>query len=254
MLYLADVPAACPASRTRRSETVYNLKGALMRKLYGTVTIVLAMWTAMATLSSGAQPAPESDDKALSLDAAMAISKLSEEIFPLADSDRWDTLSDKLAQLNQATDVLDTEAVHDKEGKLLLSKSITDLEEAAAARDALGAMQAANQITLIVADATDRFKLKVPSDVARLAYYSRELRIGAEEKEARQLQLSAKSLQTTWSRLRTEVVKRPGGAEVAKRLDALVQQVQSAQSPDQYAAAVTALLDEVDSLKKLFAK
>ena len=132
-------------------------------------------------------------------------------MFPLADKDDWDPLFTKLDTLNRATDVLDAESLTDRQGKLVLSKCITDLEEAAAARDALGAMQATNQITLIAADLSDQFHPQTPADVARLAYYSRALKIGAEQKDTRQLELTAKSMQETWNHLRPEVVKRPGG-------------------------------------------
>ncbi len=225
-----------------------------MRKLSGIVTVMVGIWMGMPGACLSEQPAADSVDGALTLDAVTEIGDLSQAMFGLADKDDWDPFFDKFNALNQATDVLDAEMLTDREKKLVLSKCITDLEEAAAARDALGAMQATNQITLIAADLSDQFDPQTSSDVARLAYYSRELRIDAEEKDARRLQLTAESLQETWKQLRPKVARRIGGPVAAKRIDALVQQVQAAESPDQYEAVVAPLLDEVKLLKKLFAE
>jgi hypothetical protein len=57
-------------------------------------------------------------------------------------------------------------------------------------------------------------------------------------------------MRQTWDSLRPAITAK--SATETKKFDALVAQVESAKTPADYARAATPLLNEVDSLEKLF--
>jgi hypothetical protein len=224
-----------------------------MCKTCGIATIVLGAWAAAALSSFGAQSQGTSSETAGVPASVTEIGQLGEEIYDLANDDKWTELSDRLDSLNRVFDLFHPETEESREASVQLVRSITDLEESAAATNALGAMQAANQITLIAIDLSEQFHPQTPADVARLGYYGRELEIWSEDKSQAKLEFTAIALQKNWTSVRPGVLTH-GGAAAAERFDALVQKLAAAQSPDEYSRVVAPIRAEIGNLEKLFLK
>jgi hypothetical protein len=112
-------------------------------------------------------------------------------------------------------------------------------------------MRVANQVTLIAANLTEPFALKVPVDVTRLDYYGRELEIWAAADDEAKLRETAAEMRKTWDRLRPTVVDHKAAAE-AKQFDELVARVEAAKSSREYSLAATSVLEGVDNLENVF--
>jgi hypothetical protein len=223
-----------------------------MYKTRGIVATLFGAWM-IAAGAYGDGPQSSSAEATRVRVTVTQMGELGEDIYDFANDNDWTRLYNRLDSLNKIVDSLRPEARENEDARVQLDHRITDLEEAAAARDPLGAMQAGNRITLIAADLSEQFHPQVPADVARLDYYGRELQIDSQEKDLTQLQETTNALLKTWNRLRPDVVKH-GGTAQAQRFDALVQRLKEAKSSDQYSTLVMPILDEVDSLEKLFSK
>lgn len=225
-----------------------------MTKTWAVAAILFGTWT-VGAVSVGA-PSQMPPGQPADVAAAVAeIGELGSAMYGLANDNNWDPLFEKLDALDKIASSLRPEADEGGKAKQRLTECITDLAQSAAARDSLGAMQAANQITLIAADLGGRLgpQPPVPTDVARLDYYGRELQIWSEDKNEAKLRQTADALQAIWNQVRGEVLRR-GGLLQARRFDSLVAEVQAAKSFDQYAALVPSMVDAVDGIEKLFTK
>jgi hypothetical protein len=223
-----------------------------MARTWGIAATLFVVWS-LAAVTCCAGPQPSSMGAATVPASITKIGELGKDIYDLANQNEWTKLFNRLDLLNKATDELDTNVTADEKVKRQLFKSITDLEESAEARGALGAMQAANQIMLIAADLAEPFHPPMPVDVARLHYYGRELQIWSQDKQEAKLEETAEAFRESWTNVRS-VVSDHGGTAEAERLDALVRKLGEAKSSDEYSTIVTPILDEVDNVEKLFAE
>jgi hypothetical protein len=131
-----------------------------------------------------------------------------------------------------------------------LDGNVAALDRAVSSKDRLATMREANQMTLDVANMTTAYKLNVPVEVTRLDYYGRELEVWAQAQDANKLQATAREMRREWDGLRPSIEAR--SAMEAKKIDALVAQVEGSRMPADYARVATPMLDEVDNLEKLF--
>jgi hypothetical protein len=173
-----------------------------------------------------------------------------ENVYDYAKANDWKNADVKLAALRDSvkkarTDVLNKAAEVDR-----IDGDVAAVDRAVTARDRQSSIREANQVTLDVANMTASYKLIVPVDVTRLDYYGRELEVWVLAKDMDKLQANASEMGRTWETLRPSVEAR--SATEAKKFDALVAQAESAKTPADYARVSTPLLNEVDTLEKLF--
>jgi hypothetical protein len=173
-----------------------------------------------------------------------------ENVYDYAKVSDWKNSNVKLVALKDAVKNVRAEASNKGAAVDRLDGNVAALDRAVTARDRQSAMREANQVTLDVADMTAAYKLSVPVGVTKLDYYGRELEIWAQAKDANKLQATAREMRVTWNSLRPSIDAH--GATQAKKFDALVTQVESANTPADYARVATPVLNEVDNLEKLF--
>jgi hypothetical protein len=206
---------------------------------------VLTIITVALTMTVGAVTACRAADDPKGQAAAIAdVGELGENVYDLAKEKDWTKVESKLAELKRQAP-----ALHSKQ----LSKSVVALATAVGAKDVSATMQQANQITWIATELSEPHHPQIPTDIARLDFYGRELEIWAAEKDSDKLKESADALAKTWANVQASV-KEHGGSEQAKKFDGLVKKLKKAKSPKQYAAVATPILDEVDNLEKVFTK
>lgn len=175
-----------------------------------------------------------------------------EGVYDSANVHNWNSAGMELALLKEAVSKVRANLANQRETRERLRAHVATLERAVAAKDRLAAMREANHVTLDVAEMTAAHKPTVPVAVTKLDYDGRELRIWSEANDANQLQATARAIRQEWDALRPMVAARD--AAEANAFDALVAQVERAQTPAESARLATAMLDEVDKLEQVFVR
>ncbi|NVN91728.1 MAG: hypothetical protein HXX11_14160 [Desulfuromonadales bacterium] len=206
------------------------------------------------TISHGNNvPSPPGTHKTCSIrDELEQIAGYAEDIFEFAKAGKWKRASKKLTalekiELNLANIVSSIET----ENLAALTKSTSDLERNISARNRQDAMITANKITAIAALSTKSCKPRVPTNVALLEYYCRELEIWSELKTTDKLPVIVIKMHLTWQSLMPLLIAE-GGSKNVKKFSEIMKHLDAAKTPEEFGYLAISVLDEVDNLEKVF--
>lgn len=177
----------------------------------------------------------------------------SENIYDMAKLNDWGKAMADLSRLKKAVEGLKTDPATTKIDTVEVASTLSKLENAVSRKDRSTAMQSSNRITMIAAKLTASFKPQVPAEVTLLDYYGRELEIWAAANDQTKLNSVAKDIRQTWDKL-LPTIESHGGSVEAKTFGVLVEKIEKAKTPNDFAQLATPILDEVDNLEKVFTK
>jgi hypothetical protein len=178
------------------------------------------------------------------------VGEYSENLYDYAKAKDWKHADATLKSLLQAakkmhTDVVDQAAAADR-----ADQAVATLGRAVAAKDFQATMREANEVTRDTADMTAAYSATAPVAVARLDYYGRELEIWAQAQNLGKLRATTVAMRHEWNTLRPVLTSR--AAAEATKFESLVAQVEATKAPAEYTRLAGLVLDEVDSLEKVF--
>jgi hypothetical protein len=210
------------------------------------------VWLAMVA-RSGPVSAQADDAKARPTTVPPALvlaGESAEDLYDDAKVSDWARADRHLARLKQAAGRAravspDSAGLEDS-----LEHSVTALTRLVAAKRPQAVMRTANQVTLEVADLTERFRPRVPVPVTRLDYYGRELEIWSHAGSLSRLRLAAQGLRREWDRVGDSVARR--SPTEARKFGNLVTRVEHSASLAEYGHLAGVVLDEVDHLEEVF--
>ena len=122
-----------------------------------------------------------------------------------------------------------------------------------AAKDRPAALRDINQMTRLTIEMGAAYPQPIPTPVSLLDYYGRELQVWSIAGDKARLRSTLSALEATWKSVRPQVVARRGGANAARRFDALVSRARAAKTPGAVLPVAAPILDEVDKLENVFA-
>src|SRR5205809_291590 len=96
-----------------------------------------------------------------------------------------------------------------------MNKAISDLRATAQSQDALGARQAANDVSKVIVDVFDLFEHKVPSDIGRLDWQERQVLIDADRGDWNAVAGDLAQLRQTFNRAKPGVLAAGGERQTA---------------------------------------
>ncbi|GFE69127.1 hypothetical protein [Chroococcus sp. FPU101] len=180
------------------------------------------------------------------------VGELGEDLYDMTKANNWTKASTSLTKLETEAKRLARDLQGANQTKLKqLNDNIALLKVALATNNHNVTMQKANQITLIAANLTASYQLKVPIEVTLLDYYGRELEIWSATENTEKLKETANQIKHIWTQVKPSILKQ-GGTKQAQKFDQLVSQVSLSKSPTQYGRLATPILNEVDNLEKVF--
>lgn len=181
-----------------------------------------------------------------------AIGENAEDTYDFAGAKRWNGAAAKLMKIKSLirTDGFWSVPNADKD-ETEITDSINELEKSIESRDRWNAMLMANRVTFLAADMTKSWKQTVPTEIAFLDYYGRQLELWSEVKNTENLKSTTRDIRQTWDAVRGTVSARGGTAE-GKRFETIVKSLESAKTPADYVRLRIRLLDEVDNLERVF--
>jgi hypothetical protein len=206
----------------------------------------------MAVLGSvayGALPAKAVPTEPRSIDtrAVANLGERAEGTYDAAKAQKWAVVLQKVRALRNVEQGLQIPPAAQRQ----IADATAALKEAARSRNTHSAMLQANQLTLIAANLNEASHPQVPTDVARLDYYGRQLEIWSAAPDLAKLQSTTADIRRIWQNLRP-AVEAHGGQRVAMNFARIVNRLESAKTPAEYQTAATAELDEVDKLERIF--
>lgn len=173
--------------------------------------------------------------------------EFAENIYDYAKAKNWTKAEAKLSSLEKSANDLKTANLAAPQ----LNETIGLIDKAVKAKNEIDAMRESNQATLLIADLTAKYNLKVPVEVTKLDYYGREIEIGAMTKDEAKLKQTAQAIRQTWNAVKPKMEAKGASKEAAK-FESLVAQTEKAASIADYSKVATPILDEVDNLEKVF--
>lgn len=172
-----------------------------------------------------------------------------ENTYDMAKANDWTKAAEKLRELKQSQSQLASQNIKSPQ----LDQAIAALEKDVAAKDRLATLRDANQVTFVVADLTAKYNPPIPVEITKLDYYGRELETEAMAKDEAKLKSTAQALRDTWNRVKPKVEAK-GGTKQAQNFETLIAKTDAANNATDYAKIAAPILDEVDSLEKVFEK
>jgi protein tyrosine phosphatase (PTP) superfamily phosphohydrolase (DUF442 family) len=185
-----------------------------------------------------------------SIVAALAqLAEAAESLYDAAKADNWAGADAALRSMQRAGNSLAAELPDSSR----LRSALDALRDVLAARNRVGTLSGANEITLMAANMSAGDDQPVPVSVARLDYWGRALEIQAASRDAMKLAEISRRIRAIWDDLRPAIEARGSTAEAA-RFDRLVTQLQTLKSPDAYARLAGPFLEAVDMIEKVFTR
>ncbi len=231
-------------------------------KKYNSRALALTGLTLISTLGGIALAAPTAPDntprpmtriyKTQVPKSLFNVGEDSEDLYDQAFAPNWTKASAALAKISRDNAILlKTEPALKKRSAGVAALAVA-VKRDIAAKDRPAALRDINQMTRLTIEMGAAYAGPIPVEVSLLDYYGRELQLWAVAGNKAQLQHTLSALQTTWQRVRPQVVARPNGAKVARSFDAMVARAKAAQSPASVSKVAAPLLEEVDRLENVF--
>lgn len=219
----------------------------------------LAFVSALSGVALAAPPRPDTTPRPMTHvyktgvpKALFNVSEDSEDLYDQAYASNWNKASAALAKISRDTATLrKTEPSLGKRSDGVAALTVAAKRDIAA-KDRPAALRNINQMTRLTIEMSAAYSEPIPVEVSLLDYYGRELQVWAISGNKAHLQSTLSALQTTWQRVRPQVVARPNGAEAARSFDAMVTRAKTAQFPAGITQIAAPLLEEVDRLENVF--
>ena len=184
--------------------------------------------------------------------ALFNVSEDSEDLYDQAFASNWSKSASALAKISRDTKVLIQTQPSLKKRSAGVAALAVAVKRDIAARDRPGALRDINQMTRLTIEMSAAYAEPIPVEVSLLDYYGRELQVWAIAGDKAHLNSTLGALQTTWQKVRPQVVARKGGSKVAQSFDAMVARAKAAPSPNGVVQVAAPLLEEVDRLENVF--
>ena len=199
-------------------------------------------------------PAAPGKTKPVPLQAQLeALAGSAEDIYDLAKANKWIKIGKKLDELKKAEH--DLKYDQNEEGSFFsvrLRSAISDLDHAVSLKNRKETMRLANKITLLEAAMLGPLKPAVPTNVRLLDYCGRELEIWSEEKNTDKLSNIVVRMHLLWQSLMPQFSDHGGGAKELRKFSEIMKRLETAKTPEEYGRLARQVLDEMDSIEKVF--
>jgi len=174
--------------------------------------------------------------------------ELGEHLYNSAMANNWNAADKEVKALKRST----SKIRHQETATVQrLHTTVAALDTDVAKRHREATMRDANRITLIAAELSHRYNPAVPTDIARLDYYGRQLELESTTGNMAELRTTARQMRHTWREVRPEVESR-GATTTARNFDQVVARIDSAKTPRAYRSAARSALDQTDNLERVF--
>lgn len=190
-------------------------------------------------------------------DDLMTLEAQAEDIIDFVPGGDWSKVNADISTIDKAWSAYQQQAVQDGETQALqdsFSQALSRLKSASTSQDAIGTMQAANDLSAAVIDIFDLYHPIVPTDVGRLDVLERQVILDVENQDFTLATDTLAKMNTVWERVKPSVITHNGN-DVAVQFDkSLTTQAEALKAKDATALTSEAKngLEIVDSLERVY--
>jgi len=152
----------------------------------------------------------------------VTIEAAAEDIIDLAPSGDWDKISADVTDIENAWKTYQPQAEKDgasQEIQDAMTSALSDLEAAAASKDAATTMQGSNDVSAAVVELFSLYTPKVPADIGRLDVLERQVILDVAAKDYSAATISLSKTMSVWREVKPSVLEH-NGKEVAAQFEA----------------------------------
>lgn len=183
--------------------------------------------------------------------AIVALGHHSENAFDMVKTGDWKGARAAVDTLEAAIDSLPSSA--DSDVVADVRATLDTLSRAVGAKDRAAGIVTANRLTNHGATLSVPYAPQIPAAVTLLDYYGRELEIWAARGDMTRPERVRSAMQEIWGGLGPQVEQR-GGTAAAVDFGRLMERLERARSPADFASLATPILDDVDKLEAVFTR
>lgn len=229
---------------------------------FSAVILVLAILLsacAIQPISSSNTPMPSTFTTINSAvpDDLMTLEEQTEDIIDFVPSGDWSKVNADISTIDQAWTTYQQHAVQDDATQAIQAsflEALSRLKSASIAQDAIGTMQAANDLSATIMDMFDRYHPVIPTDIGRLDVLERQIILDVEEQDFTAAGDTLAKITLVWERVKPSVMAHKGDEVAAQFDESLAIQAEALKAKE-----VTALINEarkgleiVDALEKVY--
>ena len=152
----------------------------------------------------------------------VTIEAAAEDIIDLAPSGDWDKISADVTDIENAWKTYQPQAEKDNASQDIqgaMNSALSELEAAAASKDAATTMQGSNNVSAAVVELFALYTPKVPADIGRLDVLERQVILDVAAKDYSAATISLSKTMSVWREVRPSVLEH-NGKDVAAQFEA----------------------------------
>ena len=230
-----------------------------IRRFSAGLLVLAVLLSACATqpTSSSTTPATFTPINNAVPDDLMTLEEQTEDIIDFVPSGDWPKVNADISTIDQAWTTYQQDAVQDETTQASQDsflEALARLKSASIAQDAIGTMQAANDLSATIMDMFDRYHPVIPTDIGRLDVLERQIILDVEKQDFSAAAETLAKINLVWEGIKPSVIAHNGNQEAAQFDESFATQVEALQ-----AKKVTALTSEVrkgleivDALEKVY--
>jgi hypothetical protein len=182
--------------------------------------------------------------------ALVQIGESAKALFDAAYASDWSTAADWVRSLNESASALPT-TLPKPDLVAQLQSRLENVRQSAGTHQRVETMDAANEITRLVADLSGQFQTQVPYEAIMLGYYGRQLELGIASARPSTLTQASTDLRSAWNRIEPAIERR-GHLDDARRFTDIVVRLEGARRPADFVGPTRAELAEADQIEQSF--
>ena len=187
----------------------------------------------------------------------MTVEAQAEDIIDFVPGGNWSKVNADISTIDKAWSAYQPQAAKDGATQAMqdsFSQSLSRLKSASTSQDAMGTLQAANDLSAAVVDLFDLYQSVVPTEIGRLDVLERQIILDVEKQDSGAANDTLAKINTVWERVKPSVLSNDGKDEAAQFDESLATQTQALEAKDSAALTNEARngLEIVDALEQVY--
>jgi hypothetical protein len=187
----------------------------------------------------------------------MTVEAQAEDIIDFVPGGNWSKVNADISTIEKAWSAYQPQAAKDgatQDMQASFSQALSRLKSASTSQDALGTLQAANDLSAAVVDLFDLYQSVVPTEIGRLDVLERQIILDIEKQDSGAANATLAKIKTVWEQVKPSVLSHDGKDEAAQFDQSLATQAQALEAKDATALTSEARngLEIVDALEQVY--
>jgi hypothetical protein len=221
------------------------------------VMLLSACASQPAPISNTPTPSTSTTTKGRVPNDLMTVEAQAEDIIDFVPGGNWSKVNADISTIDKAWSAYQPQAAKDGATQAMqdgFSQALSRLKSASTSQDALGTLQAANDLGATVVDMFALYQSAVPPEIGRLDVLERQIILDVEKQDSDAANATLAKINTVWESVKPSVLSHDGKDEAAQFDQSLATQAEALGAQDSAALTDEARngLEIVDALEQVY--